>query len=370
MKKIITCLLSVVVSIGAYAQITEGFYRLKCKQTGRYIAIHNNYVNKETAKRTTNVDLQSLETIADFNLIVDDPGSIIYMRKISSGWAIEALGFTTQGKLDLQLTEVDGGAYRVWATITREGVTLTRYLRDYEQEPGNSYVTTDVNKAPNNWEWYFIPVDEKEYLGLYGDVKVGNDYYTTFYATFPIQLGRNMKAYVVSSMTTSACTLEEIGDKVPTKTPVVIRCAGEAPADNKVTPLTSKVEPVTTNRLSGELFCYPVFLPSGKEVRDSPAWNAIDYDPLTMRILGESDGKLCFVTTSDLMYVPANIAYLKVTEDAELVMPADGTTGIQSVKIKTTPAVKGRYTLQGVPLPENVEPKGIYIEDGKKVVRN
>ena len=366
MKKLITILLSAIVSLSAYAQ-TEGFYRLKCKQTGRYLAFHNDYVNKESAKRTGDVDLQSLETFSDFNVIVDDPGSIIYLRKTSTGWALEGQGFTTQNKLDLQLTPIDD-AYWIWATVKSDGMEFTKYLRDYEKEEGYSYIVTDPNKSPNR-DWYFIPLDDNEYLGLNGDVKVGNDYYTTFFATFPFQLGNNMKAYVVNSMTPNYCTLEEIGDKVPQKTPVVIRCAGEAPADNKLTPLTSTVEPVTNNRLSAEIFCYPVITPTGKARRDNPAWNALDFDPLTMRVLGESDGKLCFVTSDILKYVPANMAYLNVTDDAAAVMPTDGSTGIQGVKIQpTTTGAKGRYTLQGVPLPDNVQPRGIYIQDGKKVI--
>jgi hypothetical protein len=33
-------------------------------------------------------------------------------------------------------------------------------------------------------------------------------------------------------------------------------------------------------------------------------------------------------------------------------------------------AAKGRYTLQGVRLPDNIEPqKGLYIEDGKLVIK-
>ena len=108
---------------------------------------------------------------------------------------------------------------------------------------------------------------------------------------------------------------------------------------------------------------------SAKERRDNPAWNAVDYDPKIMRVIGESDGKLCFVTSSVLKYVPANIAFLYVTEDAAPILPTDGTTGIQSVKIQPKPAVKGRYTLQGVPLPDNVEPRGIYIADGKKFIK-
>lgn len=368
MKIIFTCLLSVIVSLGAYAQITDGYYRLKCKQTGRYIAIHNDYVNKESAKRTGNVDLQSLETIEDFDEVVNDPGSIIYMRKTPNGWAIDGQGFTTQGKLDLQLTEVDGGAYRVWATVSSDGITLTRYLRDYEDQTGKSYITTDKDKS-SNWEWYFVPVEGDNYMGLKGDVKVGSDYYTTIYATFPIQLGSKMKAYTVSSLTTSSCTLEEIGDIVPQYTPAVIKCAGEKASDNKVTPLVWDEEMIIGNKLSGEIFCYPVTTPSGKERRDNPAWNTLDYDPETMRVIGESDGKLCFVTSSTLRFIPANTAFLDVPSDAAAVMTTDGTTGIGGVKVETTTTVKGRYTLQGVPLPDHVEPHGIYIEDGKIVFK-
>jgi hypothetical protein len=369
MKKIFTCLLSAIVSLSAYAQITDGYYRLKCKQTGRYLTVHNDYVNKESAKRTGDVDLQSLETIKDFDNVVDDPGSIIYMRKTSTGWAIDGQGFTTQGKLDLQLTQV-GDAFRVWATISSDGMTFTKYLRDYEEEPGYSYITTNPDKS-SNWEWYFLPVEGDNYMGLYGDVKAGSNYYTTFYATFPIQLGSKMKAYAVSSMTTSSCTLEDIGNIVPQNTAVVIQCAGEKASENKVTPLIWDEPMISGNLLSGEIFCYPVITPSGRERRDNPAWNALDYDPETMRMIGESDGKLCFVTYSvlDIPYVPANTAYLDVPSDAAAILPTDGTTGIQSVKIQSAPAAKGRYTLQGVPLPDNVEPRGIYIEDGKKVIK-
>ena len=340
MKKIFTCLLSVIVSLGAYAQITDGYYRLKCKQTGRYIAIHNDYVNKESAKRTGNVDLQSLETIEDFDEVVNDPGSIIYMRKTPNGWAIDGQGFTTQGKLDLQLTEIDG-AYRVWATVTSDGMTLTRYLRDYEDQTGKSYITTDKDKS-SNWEWYFVPVEGDNYMGLKGDVKVGSDYYTTIYATFPIQLGSKMKAYTVSSLTTSSCTLEEIGDIVPQYTPAVIKCAGEKASDNKVTPLEWDEETIIGNKLSGEIFCYPVTTPSGKERRDNPAWNTLDYDPETMRVIGESDGKLCFVTSSTLRFIPANTAFLDVPSDAAAVMTTDGSS------IKPTPEPEGTTFVEDV----------------------
>ena len=371
MERIITCLLSAIISLSAYAQLADGYYRLQCKETGRYLAIHDNYVNKESAKSSGHVYLQSLETITGFDNIVNDPGSVIYLKKMPSGYIIEGQGFTTEGRnMYLQFTEVNG-AYRIWTEITYEGYKYpARYLRDYEEEPGYSYIITDPSKS-SNWEWYVTPVTDadNQYMGLKGDVKAGDNYYTTFYASFPIQLGTGMKAYAVDALTESKCTLKDVGNIVPKNTPVVIACAGKDAANNKVTPLTTGGSAVSSNKPSGVTFCYPVIV-GGKEKRNNPYWNVKDYDPETMRLLGEDGGKLAFITDSEMKYLPANRAYLKVAEGSAASIPTDGTTGVQGVKIQTKPAVKGRYTLQGVPLPDNVEPKGIYIEDGKKVVRN
>ena len=372
MKKLVSLIITVLVAVSASAQFADGFYRLQCKETGRYLAIHNNYVNKESAKQTGQINLQSLETVSDFENIVNDPGSVIYLKNTSKGYVIEGQGFTTEGRdLYLQFTEVNG-AYRIFTEVTYQGVTYPpRYLRDYQPKYGSSYITTDDLKS-TNWNWYVVPVTDaaNQFMGLKGDVKVGNSYYTTFYAAFSIQLGSGMKAFAVNSLTDSNCTLQDIGNIVPKNTPVVISCAGEDAASNKVTPLATGGTAIESNKLSGEIFCYPVLTPTGDERRSNPAWNAVDYIPETMRLLGEDDGKLAFITSTDVDFLPANRAYLKVAEGSAASIPTDGTTGVQGVKIQTKPAVKGRYTLQGVPLPDNVEPKGIYIEDGKKVVRN
>lgn len=367
MKRIITCLLSVVMSLGTYAQITSGYYRLQCKETGRYLAIHNDYVNKESAKRTGQVELQSLETIEKFDSIVNDPGSIIYIKNMGYGYAIEGQGFTTEGRLNLQITKVKD-AYRLWTTMTYEGVQITRYLRDYKHTNGKSYVTTDESKS-KNWDWYIIPVDGDQYFGLRGDVKVGENYFTTLYAKFPVKLGSGMKAYTVNTLTESTCTLKDIGNTVPAKTPVVIACAGKETSANKVTPLKSDDAAISDNKLKGVTFCYPVILPNGQERRDNPAWNAKDYVPATMRVLGEADGKLCFITaSSDLEFLAANRAYLPVSKGSAGTIPTDGTTEIRQVTVSNANQASGTYTLNGVRLPDNVTPqKGIYIQDGKKI---
>ena len=371
MKRIITCLLSAIMSIGTYAQFADGYYRLQCKETGRYLTVHNNYVNTESAKRTGQVDLQSLQTISGFDNIVNDPGSVIYLRNTSSGYVIETQGFTTEGRnLYLQFQAVSD-AYRVYTTINYEGADYTRYLRDYEED-GESYITTDASKS-TNWTWYVTPVTDadNQYMGLKGDVKVGSSYYTTLYAAFPVQLGSGMKAYAVNTLTESTCTLEDIGSIVPANVPVVIACAGEGASSNKVTPLTSGVANVGENKLSGVIFCFPILTPSGKERRSNPAWNAQDYVPETMRLLGEADGKLAFITADNVKYLPANRAYLNVSAGSAASIPTDGSTGIFRVTTnsKNPQQAKGIYTLNGVRLPDNMIPqKGIYIQDGKKVV--
>ena len=327
MKKLVSLIITVLVAVSASAQFADGFYRLQCKETGRYLAIHNNYVNKESAKQTGQIDLQSLETVSDFENIVNDPGSVIYLKNTSKGYIIEGQGFTTEGRnLYLQFIEVNG-AYRIYTDVTYQGASYTRYLRDYQTKSGASYITTDDLKS-TNWHWYVVPVTDaaNQFMGLKGDVKVGNSYYTTFYAAFPIQLGSGMKAFAVNSLSDSNCTLQNIGNIVPKNTPVVISCAGEDAASNKVTPLATGGTAIESNKLSGVIFCYPVLTPTGDERRSNPAWNAVDYIPETMRLLGEDDGKLAFITSTDVDFLPANRAYLKVAEGSAASISTDGTT--------------------------------------------
>ena len=94
MKKLVSLIITALVAVSASAQLSDGFYRLQCKQTGRYLTIHDNYVNKDVV--SDKLYLQSLVTISGFDNIVNDPGSIAYLKKTSTGWAIEGQGFTTE----------------------------------------------------------------------------------------------------------------------------------------------------------------------------------------------------------------------------------------------------------------------------------
>ena len=180
-----------------------------------------------------------------------------------------------------------------------------------------------------------------------------------------------MKAYAVDTETDATCTLKDIGSTIPAKTPVVIACAGDKAADNKITPLETTAGSAGANYLKGVMFCYPVLNSSGAEKRSNAYWNTVDHDVLSMRVLGEEGGKLVFKTGSeDLDYMPANRAYLAVPLSAAAVITTDGSTAIKGVKSETTAEqTKGIFTLNGVRVPENATlQKGVYIKDGKKIV--
>ena len=379
MKKFLTLIITALTTLSASA-LNDGFYRMQCVETGRYVSFRNNYVDTESAKRTTEVQFYSLRTISGFENIVNDPGTIIYIKQFSQGYALRSQGYgTDESNYYIQITDMGDGSYRLWATYNKDGVSATRYMRDCDSSDGSySYVTTE-QAISKGWNWRLIPVnsEDQKYIGLIPEVKVGGKGYTTFYAGIDYKIGSGMKAYAVNTETDETCTLKDIGATIPAKTPVVIECAGENAADNKITPLETTSVSVGNNYLKGVMFCYPVLLKNkGKviEKRDNPYWNTVDYDVFSMRVLGEEKGKLVFKTGGeDLKYMPANKAYLSVPFSAAAVLTTDGSTAIKGVKVSSTSSASstpsGTFTLNGVRLPDNATPqKGVYVKDGKKIV--
>ena len=354
---------------------------MQCVETGRYVSFRNSYVDSESAKRTTEVQFYSLRTIEGFENVANDPGTIIFIKKYDKGYALRSQGFGTDDYgYYVQITDMSNDTYRIWADYSKDGTTVTRYLRDCDDASGVygdiSYVTTEESIS-KGFNWRLIPVnaDDKQYIGVIPEVKVGGKGYTTFYAGINYKLSSGMKAYAVDTETDETFTLKDIGSTIPAQTPVVIECAGDNAADNKITPLEPAPVAVGTNYLKGAMFCYPELLHiKGMEVedRESPYWKTVDYDALTMRVLGAEDGKLVFKPgDEDLDYMPANKAYLSVPITAADVLSTDGTTGITGVKNDATKANKanGTFTLNGVRLPDNATPqKGMYIQDGKIVI--
>ncbi|SEA89489.1 hypothetical protein SAMN05216462_3023 [Xylanibacter ruminicola] len=367
-------LLTLMLPVSTYAQ-ESGYYRLKNRDTERYLSIVDYHVDKSNIDRTTELYIYALRTIKGFDKIANDPGSVLYIEKTSNGYILKGQGFDTYSGtgIYLNLTEKNGG-YTIWGTATKSGVTATKYLRDADDEwyAGVGYITTDSNKS-THWVWDLIPVSDAEgaYLGLKGDVNANGKYYTTFYASFPIRVGSGMKAYKITETNEGAAKLVNIGSEVPAQTGVVIECAGADASANKVTPITSTSADASGNQLAGLYFCNITLDENDKENPSDLNWNATSFNKENMRLLGaNSDGKLVFTSQTDTRYLPANKAYLPVSSSTAanlLVLGESDYTGIRNVNANKK-ADDTIYTLTGSRANSKTLRPGIYIQNGQKVV--
>ena len=391
MKRIILTLLVAFTFSSIYAQLNgNGFYRLQNKNTGRNVAVINDRIHLDTKaqvidalKSTTSIDVYALETKKE---TVSDPATIIYLENVSGKeYNIKGQGMYTKtltAGRTLKVYQVSGNNYELYST--EEGFTV--YLKDNNFAGSNNsgYCTVGTGEK-DNCQWAINPINDSNYLGISPNVTVGNKYYTTFYAGFAIQLSSGMKAYYVREVNGKAAELVEIGsDIVPEETPVIIECSSNSPASNKVTPLESGGSKVNSNQLKGVYFSY-VSLNGRRTTEDTgnkyytKLKNAIEYKS-TMRILGVSDGKLSLVkaTEADLYmkkYLPSNKAYVEVKSSAASNLPLlegdayQETTDINDIRVNEKS--QDIYDLKGQRIPsKDNSSKGIYIINGKKVIKN
>lgn len=390
MKRIILTLLVAFSVSSIYAQLNgNGFYRLQNKNTGRCVTVINDKIHMDTKaevmdalKNTTSVDVYALETKKE---TVSDPASIVYLENVSGKeYNIKGQGMYTKTLTAGRTLKVyqTGDNYELYST--EEGFTV--YLKDNNFASGNTAGYCTVATGENgNCVWSINPINDSNYLGINPEITVGDKYYTTFYAGYAIQLSSGMKAYYVKEVKGKAAELVETGsDIVPEATPVILECSSKSPLSNKVTPLASGGTKLTGNLLKGVYFSY-VSLNGRRTAEDTnnkyytKLKNAIE-NKGTIRILGVVDGKLSLVkaTEADLYmkkYMPANKAYLEVTNTAEstlTLLEGDAyqeATGINSIRLNEEN--QGVYNLKGQKVSSTDDlPKGIYIIDGKKVTKN
>lgn len=395
MKKYVLILLASI-AIPSFAQLNgDGYYRVQNVHSGKYTTIVDNKADKDNILSTSNIDAYAIHTVSGFENVVSDPGSILYIVKTSQGYVLNGQGMDsyklTGYYLQLHASRSADNAY--WASGVYKGVT--KYLYEaYDESFGYSYLSS-ASKNPDGTtrsrDFYILPVtqDEGRYFGVTPDLKIGNKYYTTLYTSFPYQVSEGMKAYYVKRHRIGGdqgamAEMTEIENGiVPGGVPVIIECSSDKPANNKVTPLTNVAN---TNNLQNELqgvyFCNVVrWADDGEPYPEDHNWNTTDYNPATMRVLGEVNGKLGFVKSDDLKYLPANKAYLPVTEEesiqtvsSEISLVSNDTyiAGIENITAEKVIKDKGVYTLTGIKIRENMStedlPSGIYIVNGKKVI--
>ena len=91
MRKITLLLLTALCTLAAHAQLNgDGYYRVQSSEQQRYVRVIDNRgsVNMET----TDADLSALRTQRDFDKVVSDPGSIIYIKKMNTGYDLQSQG--------------------------------------------------------------------------------------------------------------------------------------------------------------------------------------------------------------------------------------------------------------------------------------
>jgi len=367
MKKLFTSIvLATLAATTVSAQIADGFYYVKNRKTGRYMSIQDNDKSHYSVSTTGGTaKMAGIRTYTNWSDVCTMPSCIIYIKHISG----KQYDFESQGsslyklsgkKLYATLTPQGDGSYI--ATGTYDGMTVS--LSEWHtSERDESWLDIKDNSSKF---WIPVPVNTSDnYLGIKPDVKTDDGYYGTIYAGFAFKLAsEGMKAYYVSEINGSKFVLKEISGIIPAATPVIIKCASNDPAKNKIEPVKGG-KSISGNKLEG-VYCSCTI---------AGYVNVKQFNPSTMRIIGVSGGKLAFVKApsddnlKDGKWLKGNKAYLAVSSGTADVM-TEGTTGITTITTDEVAKEKeGLYTLTGVRVPDNATPRpGIYIKDGKKVI--
>lgn len=329
MKRIQLLLLTMICTLAAQAQLTgDGYYRVKSSKQGRYARVLDN--RGSINYQTTDADLGALCTQRSWDIVVSDPGSIIYFKKIKgpNGYDFQSQGTGSYEIIQYAVQVEDMGDNKYWCYASNN--VATKYLADEiiyawadeeTKERGRFVTNVNISTQSEYLDWDVIPVTTGDnYFGLAPTVSAGGSYYQTFYAAFPFTFfSEGMEAYYVDNINeaTGKVHIKEITGGVPASTPVIIKSAAQETKNNKLNVGASASGSASGNKLTGVYFCYP---DAGNHT------NVKVYDPATMRVLGTaSDGSLAFVKATNLKYIPSNTAYIKVSPSAPDVLKV--TTG-------------------------------------------
>ena len=368
MKKVLLIIFAVL-PLAISAQIQTGFYRVQNAGTSRYLSVID---NRSAGVDGTEVDIEMLRMLTGFEDTVSfNPATVCYITYIGgssynlSGQDMDLYENTSHY---LSLTKIEVlNAYRMGASNS----TITKYLGDYG---GSGNPCPSVKGGDLNWR--FVPVDQSEtgYFGVKPDIHTTNDnaYWATLYAGFGFTPSvETTKVYYVSDVKNGCAIIQPLTGKVAKNSPVLVKCTGSKPSDNKLSLVDYNVA-MAGNLLKG---CF--YNSNHYKYDDDGCYyehrNRMDYKASTMRVLGTTaDGKPAFVKTN-IDYLPANKAYLSVGSSEVDVLPIlteeeyeEYITGIDELPAVTTAGQKVIYDLQGRRI--TAPSKGLYIVNGKKMI--
>lgn len=380
MKSVLLSLVLLMSSVAmSFAQeITgDGYYRVQNYNTLRYIYLIDDY-SSGIDYMATSADMTAILLSDEENRQFYDPACVIYIQSKGGN----KYDFIAQGT---KLSTISGGYYLNLSYISsyeayRCGFTasgMTVYLWDsYRAGTGDSQLTTATLKTTTMSYWQALSInssDDSNYFGIKPDFEIDGKYYKSFYAAFPFKVkSSGMKVYYVSEFLYNNTAVNVVeaseGTVIPASTPVFIECSSSDFSNNRIDIVDETGSALSSNNiLSGYYFC-------NEKKEGNPHRNVVAYDANTMRVLGQmSNGKLGYIKSSTLTYIPANSSYLTVPEGSPDEMPMGGAIdGIAKVTVDAPQSSSAVYTLQGVKVADNISssslPRGIYIVGGKKVV--
>lgn len=308
MKKTIILILAAMSLLPAAAQdrlVTDGFYRVQNYGSKRFAYIYDcsggiNYAN-------TSADMGAIVLDKRPEKRFTDPASVVYASSHGKNGSIylydlEAQGTSVYKIINYYVTVSKGNvANTFWVYEPNYNLYLWDELRNNDE---TSYVGTDPTKnsntgaTDNNYRcWSILPVSANtdEYLAIAsGETHhVGNKYYKPYYLAFAFDFASSgMKAYYVSDVKEDAVIIAEVKGTVPAATPVIVECSATEPSSNRVELLHASPAKLSGNKLSGNYFCYKSHGETGYRA----------YDPATMRLLAVKNGRLCYITDTEMQY--------------------------------------------------------------------
>ena len=362
--------------LALYAQLNgSGYYRIQNSKTERYFVMVDDSAWLITTPSTQDINTGAFKLMKPFEeYVATNPASICYLTKhTNTQYNISGQGLDLYARVQsyLEFRQRSNGTYTIGGTGTAAGVTLTKYLTDSSWRGESAPVKTAESNLDDYAYWWIRPINDKYYFGFQPTIKASLDggdslYYAPFYASFSFIKNSNVNAYYVSEVRDGYALIHDFVYTIPGVTPVIVECKSDVATDNKVN-LAISTTTAPGNKLQGVFFCNDV--EAYTEHR-----NVTAYNPNTMRVLGRApDGRLAFVKSSSLVYIPANTCYLPVPAGSPDVIYVvhEIPDGIEVAKASETKTKqRGVYSLSGQRLGDTAEglQKGVYVVDGRKVV--
>ena len=367
MKKLILLSLLSLFSSVSFAQLAgDGYYRVQNKGSQRYV-----YVCDCTGSinyQATTAEMGALQLWKNHDRTLSDPASVIYITKKGTNDSGDYYDMQSQGTGVHQIIDYYVNVYQKtdgYFEVYAEG----KYLCDNETSNiDKGAMGTDRKGDYRKWRVSKIGTGD-EWFGI-TPVTIAGRKFRPFYADFGFSLkGSGMKVWYVYIVDGIAAVIKEFeGNVVPAKTPVLIECSSDSPADNKLDLVYSYAPAPGDNLLKGVFFNNP------QRVKKNP--NAVTPCTSSMRVLGEmSDGRLGFITrtTGNL---DANSSYLDgcaalpaqipvMTEEEYIIASAAAVTLAEKQKVFN---LSGQYVGQYSMEEAQALPSGIYIIGNRKLV--